>query len=131
MFPLHIHAMLLALAVAFAMPLWLSPIIAVLLPLLTGFIGTKTFEPFQAAWKWLNTAHPLVRFVGSGVWGGILGFLGTVGITLVCAPGVTQCTPSTTDAAGWTAFISALVTWGWKALSNAMSKSAAPAAPVA
>jgi hypothetical protein len=109
---------------AIAIPDWLNPLIGVVLPMLTGFISSKTFEPFQAIWAWLNTTHPLVRFLGSGVWGGLVAYLATLGITLPSAPGGIT-------ASVWATIVGALFTWAWHALTKSSTKASTPVARTA
>ncbi|HEY9515082.1 MAG TPA: hypothetical protein VIQ74_05315 [Gemmatimonadaceae bacterium] len=98
------------LVVAQAAPDLLQSIVLPTILLVVGVFSSSSFEWVQAKWAWLNTTYPLVRFVASGLWAGLAGFL---------ALKLGQNVPTdiaSFDVGSWAAFLTSLAAWAWHAL---------------
>lgn len=70
----------------------------------------RTFEFVQNKWVWLGTAKPIVRYIASGLWGGLAAWLAIqIGHSVPADIGQF-------DLPSWASFLGSLVTWAWHSL---------------
>lgn len=100
------------------MPEATSNFILTVLLLGVSAINERSFEWVQDKWEWLNQTKPLVRFVLSGLYGGLVGWLALqIGHAIPADFGQM-------DLTNWTAVLTATTTWAWHALVKAKEASA-------
>lgn len=111
---LSMHTIMLA---AIEMASSTQTLILGLIAVLVGTYSSKTFEWVQDKWVWLNNAKPLVRFIGSGLWAGLAGWL---------ALAIGQQVPvdlGQMDVTQWAGLLNAFIAWAWHAFVKAKAAS--------
>lgn len=105
------------LAVAIALPPGFNDLIMPIILLLVGGLASYSFRWIEAASLWLQRTKPIIRFIFSGVWGGLAGWL-TLALAIMVPTDFGQM-----DAATWGKLLAALATWAWHAFLKAKEKS--------
>lgn len=95
----------------------LSSLLLPALLLVVGAFSSESFEWVQDKWAWLSDTYPIVRYLASGLWGGVAGWL---------ALQIGQSVPADIaqfDVGSWGAFLVSLVTWAYHSLRKSVTAS--------